>query len=219
MKNTALLLLLFGFSVCLNAACKTTTEALKSATTTTQQAASVFSLPPSQNPSADVMAAIDKLKACPSYRIESNNGEGTQKGLADYLAPDRRHLYAATGESAELIVIGKNWYSKEQGKPWKKSELPFDTKDANEFIELLKPRQKPVRYLRAEVTDGIATRVYEYEQGALLSDKTIGKKMIWIRVSDGLPHKLDQVTRIEATEIRMVSQFSYHHKLTIEPPI
>jgi hypothetical protein len=225
MRNTALIAILFGVSVCLSAACKTTTETLKGATTAAQQAASVLALPPSQNPVEDVMNAFQRLEAASSYRLETHYPGSSRTSLMEYVAPDRRHN--SIGGQMEFIEIGKDVYRKEKDQPWVKetglNALVSGLAASDAALGFIKPEKgQAIKYVEAQMKDGLATRGYTYE--SKISFQTM-KRTIWIRASDGLPHLIEAENIIEPEKkgdggvIKYSVRFTYDPNLKIEPPI
>jgi hypothetical protein len=143
----------------------------------------------------------------------------------EYVAPNRRHN-SLRGQM-EYITIGDDVYRKEKGEPWVKDEgvekAISGMVGSDMALGFIKPSAgQAVKYIEAQMKDGLATRVYTYEDKISFQ---LMKRTMWIRASDGLPHHLEAENKIEGKNkgeesiIKYTVRFTYDPNLKIEPPL
>jgi hypothetical protein len=163
----------------------------------------------------------------------NNSGPGSSvEGLREMAAPDRGHIVVTRrGGSdpghSELIVIGKDLYSRTGTGPWRKdsaegSPIPMPT--FYNLPEALMSDYSSLKLVRRDTIAGSPTFLYEtkfHPGGVAFRDRTID---FWIGANDNLVRKIDTLTKETAPtsggiEERETMTCSYGQVPEIKPPI
>ena len=190
----------------------------------------------SADPRADVVKAMNGALAAKSYRthlvLSSSNGTSMTM-VGEFVAPDRYHLTRETTlpgrapVTQEMIIIGKNTYSKTASGQWQK--YPVDMSDVlstlrdKKTIDALS-KDAEAKFIGPDVLDGAPMLVYQYTLKNALGTGVNSTSKTWISAADNLPRKTEsesdvsvegKVTKTHTT----VTYSDYNADIKIEPPI
>lgn len=163
------------------------------------------------NPRADLISATQKLQKLPfwSAKITSVTMPETNAEM-QFVAPDRYRIVKA---DSEVIVIGNESYSKENGK-WTVLE-----DNIGEFIreQTRSGMEEGVRNLQnveivgKEKVGGKDATVYTHKFGDILTK-------VWIGTESGLQLKNEVEANIGGTVQKQTTVYDYEKTVTIEAP-
>ncbi|MBS1795062.1 MAG: hypothetical protein JSS81_14480 [Acidobacteria bacterium] len=163
------------------------------------------------NPRDDLVSAAQKRQKVPfwSAKITSETTPGIDAEM-QYVAPNRFHIKKAEGE---LIVIGNDAYSFENGKWQKSGETNADDilSQTKAGIEEGVRNLKDIKIARREKINGRDAAVYEYGAGGVTT-------RVWIAVDSGLELKNEVETTIAGKPAKQTTVYDYDRKVTIEAP-
>jgi len=164
------------------------------------------------DPRADLISAAQKRQKLPFWSAKVTVENLPQAGAEmEYIAPDRYRFKLATGE---VVVIGSNSYSNEEGV-WTK-----DDEGASEYIREQVTRGiaegalglKDVKIVGKEKLNGRETTVYQHQ-----ADGATTK--VWIATDSGLEMKNEVVIVTESGEkLKRTSVYDYETPVKIEAP-
>jgi len=163
----------------------------------------------------------------------NNSGPGSSvEGLREIAAADRAHIVAtrrggSDPGNSELIVIGKDLYSRTGTGPWRKdsaegSPVPMPT--FYNLPEALMSDYGSLKLVRRDIIAGSPTFLYEtkfHPGGVAFRDRTID---FWIGANDNLLRKIDTLTKNTepmsgGIEERETMTCTYGPPPEIKPPI
>ncbi len=140
---------------------------------------------------------------------------GTQLTTLEMVMPDKIHMVGkdAAGKDFEMYQIGKTFYVK-VGTKWQKVTMP-----AGINLDLTNPQkvaaamglQKNVKFVGAEVLDGVPTLIYQYTSTQKVATK------VWVGVLDSLPRKSESEPKPGQKTTVIFSD--YNANITITAPI
>jgi hypothetical protein len=152
-----------------------------------------------------IQAMTAKLNA-KSYRIKVVQlGAGNMNSVfeVDYVAPDRYHAIAevsAGGRNSgrqELVMIGKDAYSKAADGSWKKAQLDPQRMDLTRWRDqmlidnLTKAQDRDVELVRREELNAMAMLIVQHSFSGSPSIPAHNRTKTWISVKDGFPYKIE----------------------------
>lgn len=163
------------------------------------------------NPRADLISATQRLQKLTQWsaRITSETMPEANAEM-EYIAPDRYRIKKADGE---VVVIGNDSYSKEDGK-WEKLE-----DDIGEFIreqtragieEGVKNLQN-VEIVGKDKVNGKDATVYRHKFGDITTK-------VWIGTESGLQLKNEVEANVGGTIQKQTTVYDYDKKVSIEAP-
>lgn len=163
------------------------------------------------NPRADLISATQKLQKLPfwSAKISSDTSPEINAEMK-YAAPDRYHIARKDGE---VIIIGSNSYTKEDGK--------WEVLDDN-LGETLREQMKTgieegvrnlqnVEIIGKDKVGGKDATIYQHKFGDVTTK-------IWIGTESGLQLKNEVEANIGGTMQRQTTIYDYEKPVTIEAP-
>jgi outer membrane lipoprotein-sorting protein len=174
----------------------------------------------SATPLESIMKSFRAQMDLKSYRMRmetTTEQTGTKLVVAEFVAPDRLRWVT---EGQEMIVIGSVGYMR-QGTIWTKAPIDVSTLISRirdpKFIEEIS-KSADVKLLGTDVIDGVPVQVYQYTlRNAPAGGEAISKS--WVRVSDGLPLKVETEGDIEGVRSKTIVTYSdFNTDIKIEPP-
>lgn len=174
----------------------------------------------SSTPLESIMKSFRAQMDLKSYRMRMETTTprtGTKLVVAEFVAPDRLRWVA---EGQEMIVIGSVGYMR-QGAIWTKAPIDVTSlistiRDPKVIEEISKSAD--VKLLGSDVIDGTPVNIYQYT----LKDAPAGNEAVtksWVRVSDGLPLKVETEGNVQGERSKSVITFSdFNTDIRIEPP-
>ncbi|MCA1594119.1 MAG: hypothetical protein LC754_16000 [Acidobacteria bacterium] len=166
-----------------------------------------------------------------SYRahITSSTDNGTNSTMVvEYVAPDRYRMTRegqAGGKAynMEYVITGDGMFLKAPNGQWVKSPI-----DASEMIKAFRDpkmleelaKTGDVKFIGADVLDGMPMLVYQYTQTNPLGMKMKSTAKTWLAVTDGLPRKTETDGEFEGMKTKtLVTISDYNSDIRIESPI
>ena len=163
------------------------------------------------DPRADIISAAQKRQKLPfwSAKVTSETNSAVNVEM-EYIAPDRYRFKLLSGE---VIVIGNDTYSNEDGKWEKDDEDAGDnikeqiTMGINEGAKNL----KEVQIVGKEKVNGKDATVYYHKFGDISTK-------VWIANDSGLELKNEVVANIGGKVQKQMTVYDYNKKISIEAP-
>ena len=163
------------------------------------------------DPRADIISAAQKRQKLPfwSAKVTSETNSAVNVEM-EYIAPDRYRFKLLSGE---VIVIGNDTYSNEDGKWEKDDEDAGDnikeqiTMGINEGAKNL----KEVQIVGKEKVNGKDATVYSHKFGDISTK-------VWIANDSGLELKNEVVANIGGKVQKQMTVYDYNKKISIEAP-
>jgi len=163
----------------------------------------------------------------------NNSGPGSSvEGLREIAAADRTHIVVtrrggSDPGNSELIVIGKDMYSRTGAGPWRKDSAegsPIPMPKFYNLPEALMSDYGSLKLVRRDTIAGSPTFLYEtkfHPGGVAFRDRTID---FWIGANDNLVRKIDTLTKNTepssgGIEERETMTCTYGPPPEIKPPI
>jgi len=163
------------------------------------------------NPRADLISATQKLQKVTFWSAKITS-ETTPEANAEmqFVAPDRYRIKKADGE---VVVIGNDSYSNEEGK-WEKLD-----DDIGEFIRTQTrtgieegvKNLKDVQIVGKEKVNGKDATVYTHKFGDITTK-------VWIGTESGLQLKNEVEANVGGKIEKQTTVYDYDKKVTIEAP-
>ncbi len=147
--------------------------------------------------------------------ISTGGTTGTQEMTLELVMPNKFHMTSkdAAGKELEMYLIGTTFYMK-VGTKWQKVAIPagmnFDFANPTKVAATM-GAQKDVKFVGAEVLDGVPTLIYQYTS----TTKAVTK--VWIGALDSLPRKSESEPK--AGQKTTVTFYDYNASITITAPI
>ena len=165
---------------------------------------------------AEVLNAYAKLATQRAFRaivITKHKTRPTTESRFEYVAPDRFH---GLFDSIEFFVLGRTMYVKYNGN-WVKSipdpPLNMCFIDPKVLEKNYRSAVDP-QYNNDELIDGISTSVFQYQLNCSDTKEII---RVWLRQTDGLPHRLESNALNDMSTT--VIYYDFNANITITPPI
>lgn len=163
------------------------------------------------NPRADIISAAQKLQKLPFWSAKITS-ETTPEVNAEmqYLAPDRYWIKKADGE---VIVIGKDSYSNENGK-WGKLDANIGEairSSTQTGIEEGVKNLQDVQIVGKEQVNGKDATIYSHKFGDITTK-------IWIGSDSGLQLKNEVEANVGGKIEKQTTIYDYDKKVSIEAP-
>jgi hypothetical protein len=195
-----------------------TNTPLPTATPSPVPTATATAVPTPSNPGLSLSNAFRAWGAVKSLRAKmtSTGGTGgTQDMTLELVMPNKFHITGkdASGKDFEMYLIGTTFYMK-VGTKWQKMTMP-----AGMNLDFANPTkvaasmglQKDVKFVGAEVLDGVPTLIYQYTSTQKAPTK------VWIGALDSLPRKSESEPK--AGQKTTVIFYDYNANITIAAPI
>ncbi len=191
----------------------------------------------SDDPRSDVVKSMKASLDAKSYRTRMAviNSTGNNMNMtAEFVAPNRAHILQDINMSGgktvknEIIIIGKDFYTKADDASWKKSDMnmgDFFTQFRNPKIINELTDKAEVKYLGADTLDGVPMLTYEYTIKDLMGKGSIITTKSWVGAADGLPHQTASESDMdlgtgEKIHTKVTSTvYDYNADINIEPPL
>lgn len=195
-----------------------TNTPLPTATPSPIPTATATAVPTPANPGLALSNAFRAWGAVKSLRAKmttTGGTTGTQEMTMEMVMPNKFHMTSrdAAGKELEMYLIGTTFYMK-VGTKWQKMTMP-----AGMNLDFANPQkvaasmglQKDVKFVGAEVLDGVPTLIYQYTS----TQKYVTK--VWIGALDSLPRKSESEPK--AGPKTTVIFYDYNANITIAAPI
>ncbi len=174
---------------------------------------------PSSDPKVDIEKMADRFMSLKSFRAEMDgDGQTPMKTDLEFISPDRYRI--KTGNSMEMIVIGKTSYMK-MGSKWQKMSLPLDSTISDMRSAFNKEGMKwfsDVKYTGDDTVDGNPAYVYTYHNKGPGAGVGENDSKVWIAKDDGLPIKIEAIYK-KGNLKSMKIEYDYETPVVIEPPV
>ena len=175
----------------------------------------------SSDPKADVVEASKKFLELPSFTANmEGEGQTAIKSQVEYVAPDKFHVtyLGGTGAGMEMIWIGKDLYTKTNGKwtkmPGSNASLPT-LRDS--FTEEGLKTLKDVTFEGEDSVDGKPALVYGYKNVTPQGNYPFTSK-IYVSQDTGVPMKI-YIEYTNGTLKNMTVKYDTESKVAFEPPV
>ncbi len=195
-----------------------TNTPLPTATPSPIPTATATAAPTPSNPGLSLSNAYKAWGAVKSMRAKMTSTDaktGTQLTTLELVMPNKFHITNkdAAGKEVEMYLIGTAFYMK-IGTKWQKMTIPagmnFDFANPQKVAASM-GLQKDVKFVGAEVLDGVPTLVYQYTSTQKAPTK------VWIGALDSLPRKSESEPK--AGQKTTVIFSDYNADITIKAPI
>ena len=187
------------------------------------------------------MTALSNAKSFRFTEVQANSGEGMGTKVVNtgaFLAPDKYHattdmnLIGNTG-SAEMVVVGEEIFLKTSGGQWEKKSANAD-RIAMEFAKirkigllenLLKAKDRDIILVGKVKLDGEPHDLYQFNYTAQADMPLRVRNKIWVKLSDGLPSKIETNININQQgslnfSVNTTTSYSlYNEPVEIKAPI
>ena len=174
---------------------------------------------PSSDPKVDIEKMADRFMSLKSFRAEMDgDGQTPMKTDLEFVTPDRYRI--KTGNTMEMIVIGKTSYMK-MGSKWQKMSLPLDSTISDMRSAFNKEGMKwfsDVKYTGDDTVDGKPAYVYTYHNKGPGAGVGENDSKVWIAKGDGLPIKIEAIYKTGNLK-SMKIEYDYETPVVIEPPV
>jgi hypothetical protein len=175
----------------------------------------------SANPQDDLITATKAQFDAKSFRarmVMSLSDGRTSSRLGEFVAPNRFHMVT---DHDEAIVVGDATYRREPGKPWQRlpidvGQIVADFRNSSAIDEL---RKADVKFVGAEVLDGVSTLVYQFTTTNTLGMNVTSVCKTWVGAADHLPRKIEVEADFNSTKAKTTNTYyDYDADIRIEPP-
>ncbi len=181
--------------------------------------ATATAVPTPANPGASLTNIFKTWGAVKSLRAKmttTGGTTGTQEMTMEVVMPDKFHM---VGKDIEMYLIGKNFYMK-VGTKWQKMTMPpgtnFDFANPQKIAATM-GAQTDVKFLGAEVLDGVPTLIYQYTTSIKGPPAQKYTSKVWVGAVDSLPRKSESEPK--PGQKTTVIFYDYNANITIAAPI
>jgi outer membrane lipoprotein-sorting protein len=176
--------------------------------------------PTDTDPKTTISTALQKFLEVKSYRsiVKTKTSQAEAETELDFSAPDKfRIKNKAQNLENEIIAIGKEAYTRNNGGQWTKmpaGQMPsiseIRDKMSKEMVNLLKDFES----LGRETLNGKETSVYKFKSSAAGEPSS----KMWISTERGLPVRVETDSTYNGQNVQMVITYDYEQEINIELP-